>query len=351
MHLLTALILILTAAEANIILPYTAPSCDSPSDTTSCFRGQKCGQNLICIPITDLVELASEGSLPDGRCGKEFNNAVCDPNGGHGPCCSKYGWCGATNQHCLRSRDCQSECTEGSVPAPASSTTPLNEPTLPRPTETPSVTGNATEDGNCGIDYGDRICANFSMGGCCSIFGYCGNDTHHCGLGCQSGPCYQAPVSPAPSASPAPPPDNPGSFQVVGDSGVPAMHAALLPYGRVVFLDKIEDYTRLNLSNGQLAYSSEYDPATLGLAYKTNAFCSGGSFLANGTLLNAGGNAPLTWLDPTVGDGFRGLRYLTRSASDLSLDGDDWVEPGNVLKTARWYGSVQTLPDGKIFVA
>ena len=101
------------------------------------------------------------------------------------------------------------------------------------------------------------------------------------------------------------------------------MHAALLPNGKVVFLDKIEDYTRVNLSNGQRAYSTEYDPQTnrrVGLAYKTNAFCSGGSFLANGTLVNVGGNLPLTWLDPTVGDGLRGIRYLSRSATDDSLD-------------------------------
>ena len=132
------------------------------------------------------------------------------------------------------------------------------------------------------------------------------------------------------------------------------MHAALMPNGRVVFLDKVENYTHLNLSDGQYAYSSEYDPETntvVPLAYKTNAFCAGGSFLANGTLISVGGNAPLTWLDPTVGNGFRGIRYLTRSATDASPDGESWIEPGNQLDTARWYPSVQTMPDGTIFVA
>ncbi len=132
------------------------------------------------------------------------------------------------------------------------------------------------------------------------------------------------------------------------------MHAALMPNGRVVFLDKVEKYTHLTLPNGQLAYSSEYDPATnerVPLAYKTNAFCSGGSFLADGTLVNVGGNGPLTWLDFTVGDGFRGLRYLTRSANDRSLDGQSWSEPGNLLDTPRWYASVQIMPDGTLFVA
>ncbi|KAK5131934.1 hypothetical protein LTR08_000446 [Meristemomyces frigidus] len=127
-----------------------------------------------------------------------------------------------------------------------------------------------------------------------------------------------------------------------------------MPNGRVVFLDKVENYTQLKFGDGYYAYSAEYDPATNGvvpLAYKTNAFCSGGSFLANGTLVNVGGNAPLTWLDPTVGDGFKGIRYLTRSATNGALDGEDWVEPGNQLDTARWYASVQAMPDGTLFVA
>ncbi|KAK5717124.1 hypothetical protein LTR15_009013 [Elasticomyces elasticus] len=155
-------------------------------------------------------------------------------------------------------------------------------------------------------------------------------------------------------AAPAPKNANPGSFKVVGQSGVPAMHAALMPNGRVVFLDKVEDYTQVKLSNGHYAYSAEYDPVSnnyIPLAYRTNAFCSGGSFLPNGTLLNVGGNAPLTWLDDTVGDGFKGIRYFTRSSTDASINGNDWSEPGNELDTARWYASCQSMPDGSMFVA
>ncbi|KAI9689162.1 MAG: hypothetical protein M1822_000900 [Bathelium mastoideum] len=94
-----------------------------------------------------------------------------------------------------------------------------------------------------------------------------------------------AALTPGPSQAPLAP--APGSFNVVGQSGVPPMHAALLENGRVVFLDKVENYTQLQLSDGQYAYSAEYDPASnmvVALAYKTNAFCSGGHFLANGTL-------------------------------------------------------------------
>lgn len=49
------------------------------------------------------------------------------------------------------------------------------------------------------------------------------------------------------------------------------MSAALLANGRVVFVDKVENYTQLVLDNGQYAYSSEYDPMTntvVPLSYK-----------------------------------------------------------------------------------
>lgn len=186
------------------------------------------------------------------------------------------------------------------------------------------------------------------------MYGYCGNSTAHCGDGCQSGPCLNGAVVAAPGPSPAPVNANPGAFNIVGDSGAPAMHAGLLPNGRVVFLDKVENYTQVKLPNGQYAYSTEYDPATnkyTPLAYKTNAFCAGGSFLANGDFISLGGNAPLDFIDPTVGDGFDAIRYLTRSSSDASLNGQDWSEPGNKLASKRWYPSVQTLPDGRLFVA
>ncbi len=123
--------------------------------------------------------------------------------------------------------------------------------------------------------------------------------------------------------------------------------------GRVVFLAKVENYTQLDLLDAH-AYSSEYDPVTNQanpLAHKTNAFCSEGIFLADGSLISVGGKAPLTSIDPTIGNGFTAIRYLTRSATDASLDSRDWNEPGNNLSTARWCASAQIMPDGTIFVA
>ena len=132
------------------------------------------------------------------------------------------------------------------------------------------------------------------------------------------------------------------------------MHAALMPNGRVVFLDKVENYSPLHLSDGRMAFSSEFDPATSELsplAYETNAFCSAGTFLADGRVVSLGGNDPLPYFDPTVLGGFDGIRYLERSATDQSLDGTSWSEPGNKLASNRWYASAQTMSDGSVFVA
>lgn len=73
--------------------------------------------------------------------------------------------------------------------------------------------------------------------------------------------------------------------------------------------------------------------------------------MPDGRWLSLGGNAPLTFIDPTIGNGFTAIRYLSRSSTDVSLDGQNWSEPGNKLSTARWYASAQTMPDGTIFVA
>jgi Glyoxal oxidase N-terminus/Domain of unknown function (DUF1929) len=143
-------------------------------------------------------------------------------------------------------------------------------------------------------------------------------------------------------------------FQVIGQSGVPAMAAVLVPNGNVVFLDKIENYTQLSLENGQYAYSAEYNLTTntaRGLTCRTNAFCSGGSFLADGRVISVGGNGPLSHIDPTVGDGFRSIRYLERGMDDSNRNDDGWYESGHRLSTPRWYPSVQIMPDESIFVA
>lgn len=60
---------------------------------------------------------------------------------------------------------------------------------------------------------------------------------------------------------------------MVGQAGVPAMHAGLMQNGKVIFLDKVENYSQLKLGNGHFAYSAEYDPKTntrVPLSYKVS---------------------------------------------------------------------------------
>ncbi|PGH12647.1 hypothetical protein AJ79_04145 [Helicocarpus griseus UAMH5409] len=224
---------------------------------------------------------------------------------------------------------------------------------LQQQVERPEIHLNVTIDGLCGPSNGNTICGNWTAGSCCSAYGFCGNTSSHCGAGCQSGDCDLGTVYEMLSHETYQPGRVPGEFRVVGQSGVPAMSAALLMNGRVVFVDKIENYTQLVLENGQYAYSAEYDPETntvAPLAYKTNSFCSGGVFLDDGRLINLGGNAPLPFLDPTIGDGFRGIRYLSRPLDTDKWDGMPWDEPGYKLSTNRWYASAQVLRDGTVFV-
>ena len=104
-----------------------------------------------------------------------------------------------------------------------------------------------------------------------------------------------------------------GKFELVGRSGVPVMHAALLPTGDVVFLDKLENYTEARLPSGRFAYSTLFNPNNYVFSpcpMISNAFCCGGAFLADGTLMTMGGNGPLPWVDDSIGDGFEALRYL-----------------------------------------
>ncbi|RDL31534.1 DUF1929-domain-containing protein [Venustampulla echinocandica] len=362
-------------AAANIIFNHAPLHCsnDSTQIYHGCLRGQVCTDHEQCVPESlinypgpfpqkvpsiQLRDGPSTAPRSDGRCGSNFGGASCDPAGPYGGCCSQYGYCGSTPNHCSLSNGCQNGCSKvGNSGAPPSSTT-SGEPVIGPVTTTmaPGATATAkvTTDGTCGSSNGNTVCGDWPNGNCCSMYGFCGNTSAHCGAGCQSGNCVGAPEVPVlgPRAAPAAP--NGGSFAIVGQSGVPAMHAALMPNGRVVFLDKLENYTQLRTPNGFYAMSSEYDPETnavVPLSYVTNAFCSGGTFLADGRVISVGGNGPLTWLDPNIGDGFDAIRYLQRSPSDAGLNGQGWGEPGNKLASARWYATAQTMPDGSVFVA
>lgn len=112
------------------------------------------------------------------------------------------------------------------------------------------------------------------------------------------------------------------------------MHAALLPNGKVMFVDKLENYTEARLANGRYAYSTIYDPGDHSLTsvvIRSNAFCCGGAFLENGMLVTVGGNGPLAWLDDSIADGFDAIRLFSHQRPE-----DGWIEEvGQKLSSKR----------------
>ncbi|CAG8564528.1 9152_t:CDS:2 [Racocetra fulgida] len=92
--------------------------------------------------------------------------------------------------------------------------------------------------------------------------------------------------------------------------------------------------------DGRYAYSSEYDLTTgksRTLNLKTNTFCSAGSFIENGTLIESGGAENISGAQA----GFQSVR-LFNSCDDGSCD---WLEFPVYLNIARWYNTMVTLPD------
>lgn len=159
----------------------------------------------------------------EGRCGKHFGGAECDTKGKLGPCCSRRGWCGSSAVHCRRENGCQHGCS-------------LDPEITVKSRDMPA---NVTEQTSEPLINTHQIFASFSK------------------------------------PLPAPEHETPGGFRVAGDSGVPAMHAALMPNGKAVFLDKIENFTQLQFDNGEYAYSSEWDPISgkvTPLAYKVISY-------------------------------------------------------------------------------
>ncbi|CAL4908087.1 unnamed protein product [Urochloa decumbens] len=90
------------------------------------------------------------------RCGVQAGGALCPDS----LCCSKYGYCGRSCDHC--GAGCQSQCAHhGGAAAAAAATRPPHR---------------------CGAQGGGAACPG---GLRCSRYGYCGLGADHCGAGCQ----------------------------------------------------------------------------------------------------------------------------------------------------------------------
>ncbi|KAL1968111.1 hypothetical protein VTN77DRAFT_2241 [Rasamsonia byssochlamydoides] len=372
-HLFLLLIYVL-ASQGNLIINQRYPlRCDPVGSTfNGCFRGQICSDIGVCQidpddstarqPEQALLQGPLNGIQPDSELQEadtfHANKSLATPRNIPSLRFSRA-FQGSEGQKTIRDElehaplpDEDSDQFERRTTRLDSSSKQNNvksnqaEPVLSLPANNTAdpVTGALCGPGNLFAPCDD----------CCSAYGFCGTGLSFCGYGCQSGHCMDEDDLPDILSEPPQTRQTPGSFKVVGQSGVPAMAAGLMPNGKVVFLDKVENYTQLSLKSGQYAYSAEYDLSTntpKALSYQTNAFCTGGAFLSDGRMISLGGNGPLPEVDPTVGDGFRGIRYLQRRFDSNESDGADWSEPGHLLSTARWYASAQILQDGKVLVA
>ncbi|XP_057533864.1 aldehyde oxidase GLOX-like [Amaranthus tricolor] len=139
-----------------------------------------------------------------------------------------------------------------------------------------------------------------------------------------------------------------GRWELLQESiGISAMHMQLLGDDRVIIYDRTDfGPSNLTLTESQCsltprdctAHSAEYDSLTntfRPLVVITNNWCSSGSTLSDGTLVQTGG-----WRD-----GDKVVRTFTPFCNDC-----DWVELPNKLLQRRWYASNHALPDGRLII-
>jgi peptidoglycan/xylan/chitin deacetylase (PgdA/CDA1 family) len=177
--------------------------------TTKDHCNDKCQPNFSTCPQTGALPIH-----PEARCGVVSGTAFgCLA----GQCCSQFGYCGTTKDHC----DAKCQPQYSTCPPPALPTRP---------------------DTLCGIVGGTAFgCAT---GQCCSQFGYCGTTKDHCDDKCQpqysTCPTTVPPTTPPVGGNAAPAVDPrlkatiinscvvPGTFAITYDDGPTANIPALL---------------------------------------------------------------------------------------------------------------------------
>ncbi|KAI6682782.1 hypothetical protein NL676_028695 [Syzygium grande] len=149
-----------------------------------------------------------------------------------------------------------------------------------------------------------------------------------------------------------------GQWQLLlNNTGVVAMHMAVTHVNTVIMFDQTgagpSSYRlRRSFTSGRrctddssdescFAHSIEYDISSnyiRAMRLETDPWCSSGSFLSNGTLLQTGG----------YGNGSRRIRYF-RPCWDGRCD---WVQSKISMSSRRWYSSNQLLPeDDRVLIA
>ncbi|KAG0220819.1 glyoxal oxidase N-terminus-domain-containing protein [Mortierella sp. GBAus27b] len=142
-----------------------------------------------------------------------------------------------------------------------------------------------------------------------------------------------------------------GQWDLAGLSGVSAMHGTLIPNtNKIVFLEKVEKNSNAYLPEDatKFSWSVEYDieeGSFRSLHTKTNLFCSAGGYRPDGTIVSLGGAEA----QADIEEGWNSLRFL--SACNATQSKCDWdIRDDIKLTTGRWYPTVETLADGRLFI-
>jgi hypothetical protein len=149
-----------------------------------------------------------------------------------------------------------------------------------------------------------------------------------------------------------------GIFKVVGNSGVGAVAAALLPNNIVMVMSRGNGGGPLYTTQKPKVLTAEYDLKTNtahGQTLSTDIWCTGGSLLPDGRLLSVGGISNYKSTNDFVDDGKQSVRIFNSKSTPGNYVSSSWVEKDNngrllKLRTSRFYPGVTKLADGRVFV-
>ncbi|KAL1607853.1 hypothetical protein SLS60_002791 [Paraconiothyrium brasiliense] len=157
--------------------------------------------SAVADAVSSTPVVASSASAPaasaTGVTGKQTTDGTCGSTSGfncigwsEGECCSTYGWCGNTADHCgTACNPLYGKCTSSSTPATTIATSIRATSTSASAPAKTSAASNVSTNGKCGARNGNKVCPGSK---CCSVMGNCGDNLLYCWAGCQQafGQCW-----------------------------------------------------------------------------------------------------------------------------------------------------------------
>ncbi|RKP18323.1 hypothetical protein ROZALSC1DRAFT_15299 [Rozella allomycis CSF55] len=148
---------------------------------------------------------------------------------------------------------------------------------------------------------------------------------------------------------------NDGTFNILANSGVSAIHGAPLSNGKILFLGKQNAIQgKSPWFNSMKKTSAIYDMMNRTverLEMPSATFYTSGGFFPNGDFISIGGdkdNRP----DSFSLSGYDGLRRYNfcQDKSNLLCSDESWYTSSEKVQDSRWYSTVENLPDGRLFI-